>query len=159
CWTGKLAGLSPLRMRAAQMPARRCDGHAVTGVRVRDTKTGRTRLEACRGIFVYVGLEPNTAFVRGVLALDGAGHVEIDINMHTSLGGVFAAGDPRAHSVAQLAAAAGRRRDRGDRRVSVSSEQPKGRHGSLKNLPHRSTMLQGRFPGPPPRLARRRVLA
>jgi thioredoxin reductase (NADPH) len=80
---------------------------AVTGVRLRDAKTGRTRLEACRGVFVYVGLEPNTAFVRGVLALDPAGHIETDINMHTSLAGVFAAGDIRAHSVAQLAAAAG----------------------------------------------------
>jgi thioredoxin reductase (NADPH) len=80
---------------------------AVTGVRLRDTKTGRTRLEACRGVFVYVGLEPNTAFVRGVLALDPAGHIETDINMSTSLAGVFAAGDIRAHSIAQLAAAAG----------------------------------------------------
>jgi thioredoxin reductase (NADPH) len=80
---------------------------AVTGVRLRDARTGRTRLEACRGVFVYVGLEPNTAFVRGVLALDPAGHIETDINMHTSLAGVFAAGDIRAHSVAQLAAAAG----------------------------------------------------
>jgi thioredoxin reductase (NADPH) len=80
---------------------------AVTGVRLRDAKTGRIRLEACRGVFVYVGLEPNTAFVRGVLALDPAGHIETDINMHTSLAGVFAAGDIRAHSVAQLAAAAG----------------------------------------------------
>jgi thioredoxin reductase (NADPH) len=80
---------------------------AVTGVRLRDAKTGRTRHEACRGVFVYVGLEPNTAFVRGVLALDPAGHIETDINMRTSLAGVFAAGDIRAHSVAQLAAAAG----------------------------------------------------
>jgi thioredoxin reductase (NADPH) len=81
---------------------------AVTGVRLRDAKTtGRTWFEACRGVFVYVGLEPNTAFVRGVLALDPAGHIETDINMRTSLAGVFAAGDIRAHSVAQLAAAAG----------------------------------------------------
>jgi len=80
---------------------------AVTGVRLRNAKTGRARLEACRGVFVYVGLEPNTAFVRGLLALDAAGHIETDINMRTSLAGVFAAGDIRAHSVAQLAAAAG----------------------------------------------------
>jgi thioredoxin reductase (NADPH) len=80
---------------------------AVTGLRLRDARTGRTRLEACRGVFVYVGLEPNTAFVRGVLTLDPAGHIETDIDMRTSLAGVFAAGDIRAHSVAQLAAAAG----------------------------------------------------
>jgi thioredoxin reductase (NADPH) len=80
---------------------------AVTGVRLRAVDTGRTRAEAVEGVFVYVGLEPNTAFLRGVLALDGAGHIGADINMRTSLAGVFAAGDIRAHSVAQLAAAAG----------------------------------------------------
>jgi thioredoxin reductase (NADPH) len=80
---------------------------AVTGVRLRDAKTGSTRLQAIKGVFVYVGLEPNTAFLRGVLALDAAGHIETDINMRTSVAGIFAAGDIRQHSVAQLAAAAG----------------------------------------------------
>ena len=69
--------------------------------------TGTTRLAPVKGVFVYVGLEPNTAFLRGVLALDAAGHIETDIMMRTSLAGVFAAGDIRAGSVAQLAAAAG----------------------------------------------------
>ena len=80
---------------------------AVSGVRLRDRKTGTSRLEAIKGVFVYVGLEPNTAFLRGLLALDAAGHIETDINMRTSLAGVFAAGDIRKHSVALLAAAAG----------------------------------------------------
>jgi thioredoxin reductase (NADPH) len=80
---------------------------AVTGVRVRDAKTGSTRLQPVKGVFVYVGLEPNTAFLRGVLALDATGHIETDINMRTSVAGIFAAGDIRKHSVAQLAAAAG----------------------------------------------------
>jgi thioredoxin reductase (NADPH) len=80
---------------------------AVTGVRLRDLKTGSTRLQPVKGVFVYVGLEPNTAFLRGVLALDAAGHIETDINMRTSVAGIFAAGDIRKHSVALLAAAAG----------------------------------------------------
>jgi thioredoxin reductase (NADPH) len=80
---------------------------AVTGVRLLDRKSGSTRLHAIGGVFIYVGLEPSTAFLRGVLKLDPAGHVETDVNMRTSLPGVFAAGDIRAHSVAQLAAAAG----------------------------------------------------
>jgi thioredoxin reductase (NADPH) len=80
---------------------------AVTGVRLRDAKTVSTRLQTIKGVFVYVGLEPNTAFLRGVLALDAAGHIETDINMRTSVAGIFAAGDIRKHSVAQLAAAAG----------------------------------------------------
>jgi len=80
---------------------------AVAGVRLRDLKSGSARLLEVKGAFVYIGLEPNTAWLQGVLALDGAGHIATDINMATSLAGVFAAGDIRQHSVAQLAAAAG----------------------------------------------------
>jgi thioredoxin reductase (NADPH) len=80
---------------------------AVACVRLRDGKSGAARLQEVKGVFIYVGLDPNTAFLRGVLALDAMGHIETDINMGTSLAGVFAAGDIRAHSVAQLAAAAG----------------------------------------------------
>jgi thioredoxin reductase (NADPH) len=78
---------------------------AVTGVRVRGADGGRVHPTA--GVFIYVGLEPNTAFVRGIVALDAGGHVETDINMRTSAAGIFAAGDIRKSSVAQLAAAAG----------------------------------------------------
>jgi thioredoxin reductase (NADPH) len=80
---------------------------AVAGVRLRDCKSGSARLQELKGVFVYVGLEPNTAWLRGVLALDRTGHVETDITMATSLAAVFAAGDIRKHSAAQLASAAG----------------------------------------------------
>jgi thioredoxin reductase (NADPH) len=80
---------------------------AVAGVRLRDRKSGSARLQELKGVFVYVGLEPNSAWLRGVVTLDAAGHIETDINMATSLAGVFAAGDIRQHSVAQLASAAG----------------------------------------------------
>ena len=79
----------------------------VSGVRWRDLATGAVQTKAAKGVFIYVGLEPNTAFLRDVLALDAAGHIETDAMMQTSLRGVFAAGDIRKHSVAQLAAAAG----------------------------------------------------
>ena len=79
----------------------------VSGVRLRESDTGKARVHAANGVFIHVGLEPNTAFLRNVLPLDPTGHVETDILMRTSLAGVFAAGDIRRHSVAQLAAAAG----------------------------------------------------
>jgi thioredoxin reductase (NADPH) len=82
-------------------------GDAVSAVRLHDLAGGTRRLHEVSGVFVYVGLEPNTAFLREVLKLDASGHIETDINMCTSLAGVFAAGDIRQHSVAQLAAAAG----------------------------------------------------
>ena len=79
----------------------------VSGVRLRDLTAGTTYERSVKGVFVYVGLVPNTGFLRGVVALDPAGHVETDIMMQTSVPGIFAAGDIRAHSVAQLAASAG----------------------------------------------------
>jgi thioredoxin reductase (NADPH) len=80
---------------------------AVSGVRVRAARTGASRVQNVKGVFVCVGLEPNTAFLRGTLKLDAAGHIETDIAMRTSVEGIFAAGDIRSGSVAQLAAAAG----------------------------------------------------
>ena len=80
---------------------------SVSGVRLRDLTSRTVRDHAIKGVFVYVGLEPNSAFVRGVVAVDPAGHIDTDIMMRTSVPGIFAAGDIRAHSVAQLAAVAG----------------------------------------------------
>jgi thioredoxin reductase (NADPH) len=77
----------------------------IVGVRVRGA--GGSRVQNVRGVFIYVGLEPNTAWLRGVLALDAGGHIETDIMLRTSVAGIFAAGDIRKDSVAQLAAAAG----------------------------------------------------
>jgi thioredoxin reductase (NADPH) len=82
-------------------------GEVVAAVRLRDAKTGSTREQKIEGVFVAVGLDPATAFLRGVVALDASGHVETDILMRTSVAGVFAAGDIRKNSVAQLAAVAG----------------------------------------------------
>jgi thioredoxin reductase (NADPH) len=84
---------------------------AVAAVRLRDLATGTVRVHATNGVFIHVGLEPNTAFLRNVLALDPAGHVETDILMRTSLAGVFAAGDIRRH----LSPSSRRRRRRGNR--------------------------------------------
>jgi len=80
---------------------------SVSGVRLRAGSTGATRLHAFAGVFVCVGLAPNTDFLNGLLTLDAAGHIETDASMRTSVAGIFAAGDIRAFSVAQLAAAAG----------------------------------------------------
>ncbi len=78
---------------------------AVSAVRLRSSSGTQDR--PVKGTFIYVGLEPNTAFLRDVVTLDGAGHIETDIMLATSAPGIFAAGDIRRHSVAQLAAAAG----------------------------------------------------
>ena len=68
---------------------------------------GARRAQDIAGVFIFVGLEPNTAFVRGVVDLDPAGHVSVDAHLQTSVPGVFAAGDIRRGSAGQLASAAG----------------------------------------------------
>lgn len=57
--------------------------------------------------FVFIGLDPNTAFLRGTVELDQWGFVTTDIGLQTSMPGVFAAGDVRAGSTKQLASAIG----------------------------------------------------
>jgi thioredoxin reductase (NADPH) len=103
----KVAGISNIEPLFSTAVDEILGEDSVTGVHVRDLTTNTTRVEELSGVFVFVGLEPNTAFVRGVLDLDEAGHVRTDILMRTSMPGVFAAGDIRQHSVAQLASAAG----------------------------------------------------
>src|SRR5581483_290938 len=80
---------------------------AVRGVRLRDVRTGSIREQAVDGVFIAIGLDPATAFLKGTVKLDASGHIETDIMMRTSLDGVFAAGDIRQNSVAQLGAVAG----------------------------------------------------
>ncbi|MBI3969874.1 MAG: FAD-dependent oxidoreductase [Chloroflexi bacterium] len=80
---------------------------AVTGVRVRDVVTGVESEVELAGLFVYAGLEPNTAFLRGRLRLADDGRVPADAWMRTELPGVFAAGDVRADAPGHAITAAG----------------------------------------------------
>lgn len=79
----------------------------VEGVALRDTVTGETTRLDLSGLFIFVGLDPNSGYLQDFLTLDGGGHVEVDLSMRTPVPGVFAAGDIRLQSVAQLAASAG----------------------------------------------------
>ena len=79
----------------------------VEGVSITDLESGEPSRVDLSGVFIYVGLEPNTRFLNGLLPLDNAGHVPTDIWMRTPLQGLLAAGDVRQQSAAQLASAAG----------------------------------------------------
>ncbi len=80
-------------------------GGGVSGVRLADGK-GEERELPVRGVFVYDGLTPATAFLHGVLALDASGRIETDDLLCSSIPGIYAAGDIRAGAACQLAAAA-----------------------------------------------------
>jgi len=68
---------------------------------------GAERTHAATGAFVFIGLDPNTAWLAGLVDLDPAGFVVTDRMLQTSVPGVFAAGDVRLGSTKQLAAAVG----------------------------------------------------
>ena len=79
----------------------------VAGVAVTDVASGETSRIDLSGVFIYVGLEPNSSFLQSLLPLDNAGHVPTDLWMRTPLPGLLAAGDIRQNSAAQLVTAAG----------------------------------------------------
>ncbi|MYB48898.1 MAG: FAD-binding protein [Dehalococcoidia bacterium] len=76
-------------------------------VSTRHTESGETSQVDLAGLFIFVGLQPNTGFLDGVVPLDNAGHVETDIWMRTPAKGIFAVGDIRQDSAALLASSAG----------------------------------------------------
>jgi thioredoxin reductase (NADPH) len=79
----------------------------VNGAQVRNVVTNLEERIDLAGLFIYVGLEPSSEFVRGVVKTDNAGHIPVNLWMETEVPGVFAAGDVRQHSAAQLASSAG----------------------------------------------------
>jgi thioredoxin reductase (NADPH) len=79
----------------------------VQGVRLKDVKTGAVRELAASGVFIFVGLTPNTAPFRGLVAADQGGYITVDANMQTSLPGIFACGDCTAKRLRQVVTACG----------------------------------------------------
>ena len=76
-------------------------------VRLRDRATGEEQVVTPRAAFVFIGLDPNTAFLRGSVDLDARGFVDDKGGFTTSMPGVFAAGDVRRNSTKQLGSAVG----------------------------------------------------
>lgn len=79
----------------------------VERLRLSDVHTGEMSLLPVAGVFIYVGLQPNTGFLQGILPLDAGGHVPVNQRMETPLPGLYAAGDLRQHSARQVIASAG----------------------------------------------------
>lgn len=78
----------------------------VTSVTLKNAKTGEEKDFKCDGVFIYVGLTPNTELFKGLINLDSAGRIITNEKMETNVPGVFAAGDVRETPLKQAVTAA-----------------------------------------------------
>ncbi|MCM2348313.1 MAG: alkyl hydroperoxide reductase subunit F [Acidovorax soli] len=79
----------------------------VNGLKFKDRATGEEHLVPLAGVFVQIGLVPNTDWLKGTVALSRFGEIEIDAKGHTNVPGVFAAGDCTTVPYKQIVIAAG----------------------------------------------------
>jgi len=79
----------------------------VNRIKLRQVKTGEESTLDISGIFISVGLSPDTDYLKGILPLDDRGAIITSNTMETEIAGIFAAGDIRQNSVRQAIAAAG----------------------------------------------------
>ena len=79
----------------------------LSSVVIKNTATGEIEELKPGAVFVFIGLDPNVDFVRGVVDLDRWGFIKTSATLETNIEGVFAAGDVRAGSTKQVASAVG----------------------------------------------------
>ena len=83
------------------------DGQKVNGLRYKDRQTSQEHTVALEGVFVQIGLVPNTEFLKGTVELSKFGEIVVDAKCHTNIPGVFAAGDVTTVPYKQIVIAAG----------------------------------------------------
>jgi len=82
-------------------------GMKVEGAALKNVKTGAATQLACHGVFIFVGTEPQTEFVKGVLKTDASGFIITAQDLKTSRDGIFACGDCLNKSLYQVVNACG----------------------------------------------------
>ena len=83
------------------------DGKIVNGLSYTDRNSGASRKVELEGVFVQIGLVPNTEWLKGTVALSRHGEIEVDARGQTSVPGVFAAGDVTTVPYKQIIIATG----------------------------------------------------
>jgi NADH-dependent peroxiredoxin subunit F len=91
----------------AQTTAITGDGQKVNGITFKDRASGAERHAELAGVFVQIGLVPNTEFLKGAVELSRFGEILIDTRGATNVPGVFAAGDATTVPYKQIVIAAG----------------------------------------------------
>ena len=104
----KLRSLSNVTiLMSAQTTEIHGDGKRVNGLTYKDRNTGVEHRVDLEGVFVQIGLVPNTEWLKGTVALSRFGEIEIDAKCQTSIPAVFAAGDVTTVPYKQIVIAAG----------------------------------------------------
>jgi thioredoxin reductase (NADPH) len=83
------------------------DNSGLTGAVLRNTKNDTTRNIEVSGLFAAVGITPTTGLVEGLLELNGEGYIKAGEDTHTSVPGIYAAGDCRTNVLKQVSTAVG----------------------------------------------------
>lgn len=83
------------------------DGQRVNGLIYRDRQSGTAHSVPLAGVFVQIGLVPNTDWLKGIVRLSARGEIEVDARGQTSVSGVFAAGDCTTVPFKQIVIAVG----------------------------------------------------
>ncbi len=80
---------------------------SLEGIKIKNMKNNEEKLVDCAGVFVCVGMIPQTKLFEGILKLDESGYIVADESTKTNIEGVFAAGDVRSKVVRQIVTATG----------------------------------------------------
>ena len=89
------------------IPTRIVGKNEVEGIELKSVKTDEVSLLPVRGVFIFIGYNPNNALIKGHMELDKLGFVLTNNDMETSVPGVFAAGDIRSKLLRQVSTAVG----------------------------------------------------
>ena len=80
---------------------------SVSGIKIKDLRSGQEKELKVQGVFVEIGLTPNSDFVRGLLTLNEFGEIMVNCSCETSIPGLYAAGDVTNVPAKQIVVAAG----------------------------------------------------
>lgn len=83
------------------------DDSGMTRLKLRNVKSGATSELPGQGVFIYVGMHPNTEFLKGLIELTPDGYINADEEGKTTVPGIFAVGDVRKKELRQIATAVG----------------------------------------------------
>ncbi|MBI4850012.1 MAG: thioredoxin-disulfide reductase [Nitrospirae bacterium] len=89
------------------LPEKISGDDGVNALHIRNLKSCENSVLDVQGVFIYIGYNPNTGFLRGLVDLDESNYIITDKNMAASTPGIYAAGDVRSKPLKQIATAVG----------------------------------------------------